>query len=88
MEERMISNNKVFDSLTEEDKKKMEIEFMELQNWYVQEHKRIEKEIEIEEIQKYGKPRTGLDVNQYRFGNLIDEHRKRFHELKKKYGFD
>lgn len=82
----MSGHSNAWNSLTEEQKKTLEKEYQELQDWYKQEHERIEAEIKKEEA-RAGIISPGLDANQKRFGSLIQEHRKRFAELQKKYGF-
>lgn len=79
----MSDANNVWDRLTEEQRKELEEEYKELQRWDDEQRKKRK-----EELIEQGKWRkSGLDANQEFFADIIEERRRRFKELQKKYGY-
>lgn len=80
----MSKNNSIWESLTDEQKEMLEEEYRALQAWDNEQRTQKEKELKAQ-----GKWRDyGLDSNQEYFADIIKERNKRFHEIRKKYGFE
>lgn len=78
-----MKSKSAWDSLTNTQKKALEKEYKELQDWYEQQRENREKELKTE-----GKwIEYGLDANQKKFSDVIAERKRRFAALQKKYGF-
>lgn len=78
-----IKRVEAWESLSDEQRKKLEEEYIELLEW--DRGQRTAREAELKGKGEWSN--YGLDANQEKFADIIAEKNRRFYELQKKYGF-